>query len=1186
MRKSSRAFLLVAAVAGCLALLQPLTYGQQPTGRILGIVTDVQGMVVPGVSITVTNVATGIKYKAISDKDGAYQALNLPIGAYTVTAERQGFRKVVVTTGQLEINQNLKVDVTLQVGAVSEVVEVTTNGVAVEVQSATVGDSVTSRPIIDMPLNGRNVFDLARLEPGVTDNAKTGDSNYGGQSFSVAGGRVDSVTYLLDGGDNNNLLDNNVVYNPNPDAIAEFRILENNYNAEYGRNAGGVVSVVTKSGTNEWHGTAFEFLRNDALGANTYFNKNAVPVPVPKNILKRHQFGGTFGGPIFKDKAFFFFSYQGQRLTQGMSPGTKTVFTDNELNGDFSQATPNGGPDPNVACFLTGYWYNEPDVADGTGCASDAEGNPIQGPVNSYFQSDPTLAAQAIIDPTKIDPVVQNYIAAGLVPHTSIVGSDGRGHMNPQSTYKDNFNEYTGKFDFNLTAKDKIGASLGMKRESNLCPFAQDGCTSNQTTIPFPVDWGNKTYFLNLSYTRSFSATLLNEVRLTAQRLNFLMARPAVTLPNNTQLGIGTTPDEATGPPEIFFYDTGDWLGFSYRGPTTEINNTFDLTDTVSWVKGKHSLKFGGGFSPYQNNTVYDYYVNGEFDFYGSSSATGSRTEFADFLMGLPDEYYQWPKAPSNIRSKYFAGFAQDEWRITRNLVLSYGLRYEYSSPMHDTKGRSFSIVPNAHSTRFINAPVGLLFPGDAGAPNGANFPDKKNFGPRFGFAWDPTGSGRTSIRGGVGMFYDILKGEANLQFNGQAPFFGYTDFYFLSPPESGYTSAPNFFSDPFGTTGTVNPFPSKPPAPDINFGDSGFLPFGGSGVYFVDPHMKTPYSYQYNLSIQRQLGRSFRADVAYLGSISRKLSDLIDTNPMILGTSQRVLWTQPGADPDGGDWSYTGTFANVGHANYNSFQASLRKQTSDNRYFGSTYFTLAYSWSKNLDNASGFRQASTSVPAYDTNHFYGLSDIDVSNSITASGGWDLPFANLFASAPKRLTSGWSVYPIVTWRGGFPIDITANLPHKRVYPGPSGVGDSELVRVNMVGRSVPTFDPQHHYDGDTGGAKYFDGTPGATFEWASLRNTDDNGNIIIPTPDQRTYGTLPRNFFRGPGRTNVDFSVAKVTALWNERAKLEFHADFFNLFNSAQFYNPNIKSPDDPLFGEITQTYDAREVQLALRFTF
>ncbi len=270
MCKRFRRLLLVAGVAACLLLLRPFTYAQQPTGRILGVVTDPQGAMVPGVAITVTNVATGIKYKTTTDKDGAYQALNLPIGAYTVTAERPGFRKMVVNTGQLEINQNLKIDVALRVGAVSEVIEVTASGLAVETQSATVGDSVTSRPIVDMPLNGRNVFDLARLEPGVTDVNQTSDKNYSGQNFSVAGGRIDSVTYLLDGGDNNNLLDNNVVYNPNPDAIAEFRILENNYSAEYGRNAGGIVSVVTKSGTNDWHGTAFEFLRNDAMAANTF----------------------------------------------------------------------------------------------------------------------------------------------------------------------------------------------------------------------------------------------------------------------------------------------------------------------------------------------------------------------------------------------------------------------------------------------------------------------------------------------------------------------------------------------------------------------------------------------------------------------------------------------------------------------------------------------------------------------------------------------------------------------------------------------------------------------------------------------------------------------------------------------------------------------------------------------------
>jgi hypothetical protein len=1166
MCKRFSTLLVVAGVAACLLLLRPFAYAQQPTGRILGVVTDQQGAVVPAVAITVTNVATGIKYKTTTDKDGAYQALNLPIGAYTVTAERQGFRKMVVSAGQLEINQNLKIDVALQVGAVSEVIEVSTGGVAVESQSATVGDSVTSRPIVDMPLNGRNVFDLARLEPGVTDNSQTADSNYSGQNFSVAGGRVDSVSYLLDGGDNNNLLDNNVVYNPNPDAIAEFRILENNYSAEYGRNAGGIVSVVTKSGTNGWHGSAFEFLRNDAMAANTFFNNYE---GLPKNILKRHQFGGTFGGPIVKDKAFFFFSYEGQRLTQGMTPGLQTVFTDNELNGDFSQAGPGGGPDPNVAAFLQ---------------------------ANPYFQSDPAKAAQAIIDPTMIDPVAKNYIAAGIVPHSA------SGKLDPQSTYKDNFNEYTGKFDLNLTEKDKISASLGMKRDTQLCPFAQNGCTGTDTTIPFPDNWGSNTYFLNLAYTRSFSSTLLNEVRVTAQRLNMLMAKPAETLPNNTALGVGNTPDQATGPPEIFFYNESDWLGFSYRGPTTEINNTFGLTDTVSWVKGKHSMKFGGAFSPYENNTVYDYYVNGEFDFYGATTGSGSGTDFADFLMGLPDEYYEWPKAPSNIRSKYFAAFAQDEWRITRNLVLSYGLRYEYSSPMYDTLGRSFTIVPDAQSTRFVNAPVGLLFPGDAGAPRGANYPDTKNFGPRFGFAWDPSGSGKTSVRGGFGMFYDILKGEANLQFNGQAPFFGYTDFNFYLPsggypvgyvaPISGEAPCPltaqpgpNLLSYPFCTTGTPDPFPSKPPASNIDFGASGFLPFGGNGVYFVDPHMKTPYSYQYNLSIQHQIGRSLRADVSYLGSISRKLSDLIDTNPFILDQNvNRVLWTQPGASS--GDWSFTPTFANVGHENYNSFQASLKKQVSDNKYFGSSYFTLGYSWSKNLDNASGFRQSSASVPYYQPNHFYALSDIDIGHSITTSGGWDLPFANLFASAPKRLTKGWSLYPIITWRDGFPIDITANLPHNRIKPGPSGAGDSQLVRVNLVGNSVTTLDPYASIR-NLGGAFYFNPalapTPGANFELGSLQAL--NQDWLMPTADQRTYGTLPRNSFRGPSRTNIDFSFAKATPLWNERTNLEFHADFFNILNSTQFYNPTL-NPTSSLFGEITKTYDAREIQLALRLTF
>ncbi len=1157
-RKQKLMIKVVVSLLVCSSVCR-VVRAQDTTAKIIGQVSDKTGAVIPDAAITVTNTATGVTNTTKTDKNGSYQVNQLPIGAYTVQASEAGFATTTSPTYQLEINASQRVDFKLPVEGSQQSVQVTIQAAQIDTESSTVGGSVTARPLVDLPLNGRNILDLAQLQPGVTlgnpDNTSAGN-------VSIAGGRTDSVTYLLDGGNNTSLLNNGVVFNPNPDAVEEFRILENSYSAEYGRNGGGVITVVSKSGTDKYHGTLFEFNRNPDFNANDFFNKRN---DLPRNNLKRNQFGATIGGEMFvpkvlprKDRYFFFFSYQGQRQTNSVINGSEQVYTTAELNGDFSTAGTDGGPDPAIALFLQ---------------------------QNPYFQADPAKAANAIMDPTKIDPTAQKYIAAGLIP------SSPTGFIAPVGSSTLNFDQYNAKFDLEITPQDRISVSMAHNNQPELDPF-----NGGATTV-FPTTSTELAKVINIEYTRTFSPTVLNEFRVVAQRLLNTQDVPAATLPTPSQLGIGITPDQVTGPTRLVDIPSALTIGFSPQGPTTLTNNTFAYSDNVTWTKGSNNLKFGVYFSPYQNNTKYDFYVDGTFYFYGLANYTsgdpafatvGSATGYAEFLAGSPDEYLQFGAAPSNVRTKDTALFAQDDWHALKNLTLNLGLRYEYGSPKYDTQGRSFSLISGAQSTRFIGAPEGLLFPGDKGAPTGANFPVKNDFAPRFGFAYDVGGKGTTVVRGGVGMFFDILKGEDNLQFNGQAPFFGYSDLFFTPPGLPPSTSYPNgtpsltttgtgYYQDPYGSTGSVNTFPSKPPSQNLNFGASGFLPFGGGGVYFVDPHLRTPYTIQYNLGVQRSLGQGVTAEAAYVASVSRKYTALADSNPFVIGSATDRLYDQ--ANGGDGNYSYLDTFRNVTSENYNSLQTSLRKQTGRLGRAGTVYFQLSYTLAKNMDNVSGFRQRNSEVPYYNTNLFYAPSDADVRNRVVFSGGWDLPFDEAFTRAPKMLTQGWSLYPIASWQSGFPIDVNANLSRSPSIPGPSGAGDSELVHTNLVGNKVQIFSP-HKNTAPDGGAVYISA---ANFSDAGLVN--DPG--VLPT--NPTYGSLPRNSFYGPTRENIDMTIAKSTNLTggDRPLNVELRADFFNMLNSPEFAQPNTTFGASN-FGEITTTYtdSYRIIQLAGKFRF
>jgi hypothetical protein len=1172
---------------------------QDAVGRIFGTVYDQQGAVIPEVHLTVTNTATEDARVATTGRDGAYQLLALPIGNYKVTAEHSGFRTVVSPEQRLLINQSLRIDIKMEVGAENQTVEVGAEAAAVETINPTVGQSITGRTLTNMPLNGRDMLDLALLQPGVTES---NDDNTGAGNYSIAGGRTDSVTFLLDGGLNNDLLDNSNVLDPNPDAVAEFKVLASDYTAEYGRNGGGIISEVIKSGTNSIHGSVFEFIRNRDFDANDYFNKQQ---GLPRLDLKRNQYGGTLGGKIIRDKAFYFVAYQGQRQVKANPVIDSPVYTPQELNGDFSSASSGGTPDPGVVAFLT---------------------------ENPYFATPNGNAARGIIDPTKFDPIAQAYIKAGLIP------SAPGGLLSTSEDAQDNRNEVTGKLDFNLNSKDRLSATLGINRAGdpyfgtlNPAPFA---------SVPgFPSIDKKNYYFLNVSYTRIFSPKVLNEFHFVAHRTNFLQDQPGANLPTGQKLGIEITPDIATGPTNIFF-DNGFQIGLSEQGPTRFIENTFSWTEGLTWTRGKHNLKLGAGYSPYQENLVYAYYVNGEFDYYTGTS-TGTGNDFADFLLGVPDAFFQGPNAYSNIRSKSTYGFGQDEWHLRKNLVITAGLRYEFNSPKYDTQGRSFSVIPGDQSTRFMNAPQGLVFPGDKGAPTGVNFPNKRNFAPRFGFAWDPTGNGRTSVRGGFGIFYDILKGEDNLQFNGEVPFYGEPGLYYNSPnflpgcsnpngcPVTGplsymtqpYQNACNF--DAAGncvSLGVPNVFPSKPPPSNVSFAQ--FLPINSSGaVFIVDPHLRTPYVYQYNLSLQHNVIADTVLEVNYLGSSSHGMTSLKDINPMVLGTTYRLLNGNSGNCGTVLDVVCFGQlpeFQNVSNANYNALEASLTRQPKDSRV-GTVYYTAAYTYAHNLDNVSGFQQRNFQVPTYNPHFFYTSGDTDVRHRISLSGGWDVPFDRAWGNAPKRLTKGWSVYPIFTYRTGFPVDIFAQLPdaYDPANPGTSGAGDPLLTRAAVVA-PIRTFDPRHvrtineiTYGTNAAGGCQVTTTPvtgNFIFDPNSFSNVPLENNFYydggfpnpcfpqldpVNNPADRTYG-LRRNILRGPTLTNLDIALAKTTSL-TERVKLEFRAEFFNTLNHPEFAQPTIvdgaANIDSPTFGEITTTGTFRGAaprigQLAMRLTF
>ena len=1138
-------------LASMLFLATPIV-GQGERGLVSGIVLDETERPVAGARLTLLNESQGLQREAKSNVDGTFSFPLLHSGIYVLTAQSEGFSVSEIQGIELASAQVAKLRVVLRVASQALTVRVTQSADELRSERSFPNEEISGDALRNAPASSGDITSLALLLPGVAP--EDGERNTL-LRYHIAGARSDSITFLLDGGFDNNLLDNLIAYKPQLDAIEQVRILVSNYSAQYGRNSGGIVTITTRSGSTEWHGSAFDFLQNTALDANSFFNKIDL---LPREFVRQNQFGLTLGGLLQsrhatsgRQKLFFFVAYQGTRSAKTLTVRNITTFTPEEMSGDFSRSA-GGSPDAGVATFL--------------------ESTP-------YFQPSPSKAAIAIIDPLRISSVASAYFKLGLLP----VSSSGKITSNGRKTVVDN--QATLKLDWNPGDRDRFSATAGLNNAQIIEPFAFANVNG------FPARDRLYDGFGRFSYVRTFSPRVVGAFSLTENLDLHALGEPMRMLPTAGDLGVNIAADSSNAPPNISF-SSGLSIGFPQNSASNYSSSTLGGQGTVSIERSAHLWTLGGGVSDFHNNTKISQLADGEF----ASDGTTTFNDLADFLIGAPSAYWQGPNAPLNVQSKFFDAFAEDVWAVRSNLHVTLGLRYEYSTPKSDTQNRLFSILPGHHSNVYPSAPVGMVFRSDPGVPEGVNFPDRDNWGPRLGIAWSPGQRSRTTIRAGFGLFYDILKAEDNLQFEGQSPFFSNSALYYSSPPFRG--GSWDALAEPYRAAGARDPFPSRDLSRNVNFLADGFLPIGGTrNVFVVDPHLHTPETYQYSLSIAREVGSGDSLEFAYVHTHSAGLTALTDIDPMALGTYDRVLNLSPGNSTCGFNapdltcsFASVREFKNLGWARYNGESIRWQRRSSHSDRWGDAELNVSYTFARSRDNASGFTSRNADVPYYTPNQFAASSDFDIRQRVVASASWTLPLATYLPSVPVKLVQGWNVYPIFTWRTGFPLDILASLPSIDDYtsPGPSGAGDAQLVRANVVG-PIRLENPRRYQSMSKAAGNFW-------FDPSSFSNAQCQGSCqavpglfpsdaqVVANPGLRTYGSLPRNYLRGPGRTNVDLAVSKTLLLTGSLA-LEIRADFFNLLNHAEFFSPNTNI-NDPSFGQVQDTAEPRLIQIGVRFKF
>ncbi|MGA8313028.1 MAG: carboxypeptidase regulatory-like domain-containing protein [Terriglobales bacterium] len=1102
-------------------------FAQQITGSIRGTVSDPSGAVVDAAAVTANQTETGLTRTATTDRTGAYVLLELPVGHYQLQVEAKGFQRYVQQGIILNVNETATIPVRLAVGAQTQQVDVMADAQLIQGTVTSLGKTVSEREVLDLPLNGRNFTQLGLLQPGVVPLtpglAEAGGSLRDGQAYAVNGQRPESNNFLIDGANNFNGVDGGFVLKPPVDAITEFRILTHNANAEFGNSLGSTTNLITRSGTNRFHGALWEFLRNDAFDATNYFASTTEP-------LKQNQFGGTFGGPIRKDKTFFFGYYEGFRNRQGETDSS-TVPSLAQRNGDFSSTCTAG---------FSGGFCNDPN----------------QQLFNVFFnQPYPNNQLPPVGVPGGINALSENLLSFFPLPN------NGTNVFTSTQVVRQDSNQYGVRLDHYLTPSDILNFRYAISDGSQFNPIP----TSGASVPGFPVGQEQRAQNFVAQETHTFSPATIGVFRFSFLRNKFLYGeRTNHTTPGSLGFQYDPSLDVAVGPPfiQVNGYTT---IGDPITGPRNTYENAYDYSASLSWVHGRHEFKFGGGYQHLHVNVLQGIATNGFFVFVPFPVVPDA---FATFLFGQPIFFLQGRGDFSRgINGQSFNSYVQDTYKVSSRLTMNLGLRYELPSPYTEIKNRQTLFIPSRQSTVVPSAPLGVLYPGDKGVPDGLIPTFKKGFAPRVGFAWDPTGNSRWLVTSAYGIFYEpYYTGQGGpLQSPISAPPFLQT-LQLSNPP-------PNF-ANPY----SAPPYNGNPPS-------SGQFATPLTNLT-VASNLPLPYAQDWDLNIQRSFGSDLLFEIGYVGTKGTKLPRFIEGNPAIyipgfdaggdpLSTSsnadQRRLYSGCTlADPASScKLSSTGLIAGIANSSYNAMEASLKK-----RFSHGISFLASYTFSKTIDDASSFNMTgSASKPVAGENDLAqnpfnlaaerGRSLFDSRHRLVLSYQWSLPFWRQPHGWYQQILGNWQVNGIATVMSGTPFTVF-DSNDVSVQGGAPEISGFSANRPNLVPGQNPNAGPQ---------------TPNAWLNGSAFQRL-----IQDPNSPVQQFGTAGRNIAQGPGYADWDFSAFKNIRV-AESKEFEFRAEFFNILNHTNFRLPD-SDISSPTFNQILAAQPPRLIQFALKFNF